>query len=160
MRVFHIPRCRILSVSKEKEGIRVVGENCDARLYRIDNFPRDIFMPCNGERDDVFYFSPCPSFTPRLLCLFCSRTTTTTTTTTTTKNPKGMHQQLRFRCNEGHEWLSTPSNLVYKNVRGVSHPLARSRASFSVYVFVRFFIVARRACAWCTIMPGINSKYR
>lgn len=28
----------------------------------------------------------------------------------------GMHEKLRFRCSEGHEWLSTPSNLTYKNV--------------------------------------------
>lgn len=31
----------------------------------------------------------------------------------------GMDEKIAFRCGDGHEWLTSPSNLVYKNVSSV-----------------------------------------
>ncbi|CAN0539074.1 unnamed protein product, partial [Laminaria digitata] len=54
-----------------------------------------------------------------------------------------MHQQLRFQCREGHEWLSTPSNLVYKNVRN-------SVVAFCIFGHVPFSssFCPDDTCAW------------
>ena len=35
--------------------------------------------------------------------------------------PKGMDEKIAFRCGDGHEWHTSPANLVYKNVSDERH---------------------------------------